>query len=248
MAVEADRLLRYPLAPLLAAQALWVGLRAERLPEPPGPRSGTRGTGPLLRLLILGDSSAAGVGAETQDTALSGCLARALSAHVTLDWHLDGETSATTKTSLAKRPKLPDRPFDLALLIHGVNDTTRLTAPRTFRARQIALMNALHARHGVGRFVLSGVPPMQHFPLLPQPLRWVLGQQAARLDAELARLASEREEVSHLPLALPFEPHLVARDGFHPSEAAYALWSEMLATEILKDGCAASGATSTRNR
>ncbi len=244
----ADRLLRLPLAPLLVAQALWVGLRATRLPEPPGPRSGTIGHGPPLRLLILGDSSSAGVGAETQDTALSGCLARALAPHVTLDWHLEGETSATTKTSLAKLSRLPDRPFDLALLIHGVNDTTRLTAPETFRARQIALMDALRARHGVARFILSGVPPMQHFPLLPQPLRWVLGQQAARLDAELARLATEREDVSHLPLSLPFEAHLVARDVFHPSEAAYALWAEMLAAEIVTDGSAASGAASTMNR
>lgn len=248
MGLGADRFLKLPLAPLLVAQALWVGLRAERLPEPPGSRSGRVGDGPPLRLLILGDSSAAGVGAATQDTALSGCLARALAPHVTLDWHLEGETGATTKTSLAKLSRLPDRPFDLALLIHGVNDTTRLTAPKTFRARQIALMDTLRARNGVGRFVLSGVPPMQHFPLLPRPLRWVLGQQAARLDHELACLARAREEVTHLPLSLPFEPHLVARDGFHPSEAAYALWAGMLAPEIVKGGCAASGATSTTNR
>lgn len=248
MRLEADRLLRLPLAPFLVAQALWVGLRAERLAEPPGPRAGQSGQGAALRLLILGDSSAAGVGAATQDKALSGCLARALAPHVALDWHLEGETSATTRASLAKLPLLPERPFDLALLIHGVNDTTRLTAPATFRARQVALMEALRARHGTARFVLSGVPPMQHFPLLPQPLRWVLGQQAARLDHELARLAAEREGVSHLSLSLPFEPHLVARDGFHPSEAAYTLWAGMLAAEIVKDGSAASGAASTTNR
>ncbi|MCW9043337.1 MAG: SGNH/GDSL hydrolase family protein [Pseudopelagicola sp.] len=233
MALAGDRLLQLSLAPLLVAQALWVVARAERLPEPPGPRSGHIGHGKPLRLLILGDSSSAGVGAETQESALSGALARALAPHVSLDWHLEGETGATTKTSLAKLAALPDRPFDLALLIHGVNDTTRLTAPATFRSRQIALMEALTARHGVTRFILSGIPPMQHFPLLPQPLRGVLGRHAARLDAELARLASERAGVEHLPLALPFEPHLVARDGFHPSQAAYTLWAAMLSDPIL---------------
>ncbi|MBR9843371.1 MAG: SGNH/GDSL hydrolase family protein [Rhodobacteraceae bacterium] len=228
-----DRLLRFPLAPLLAAQALWVVLRAERLPEPPGPRSGQSGTGEPLRLLILGDSSSAGVGAETQARALSGQLAQTLAPHVALDWCLEGETGATTQTSLAKLDSLPDRAFDIALLIHGVNDTTRLTSPARFRARQIALMDALAVRHGIQRFILSGVPPMAHFPLLPQPMRWMLGCHAARLDEELAQLASERPEVDHLPLALPFEPHLVARDGFHPSEAAYALWAEMLVERIL---------------
>ena len=66
------------LFPLFALQALWVVARAERLPEPPGPRSGVGGDGPDLRLLILGDSSAAGVGAERQEDALSGQLAARL--------------------------------------------------------------------------------------------------------------------------------------------------------------------------
>lgn len=231
-----DRVLRLPLAPLLVAQALWVILRAERLPEPPGPRMGQIGEGAPLRLLILGDSSSAGVGAQTQDTALSGCLSRALAPHVALDWHLEGETGATTRTSLAKLDQLPARDFDVALLIHGVNDTTRLTSANRFRTRQIALMDALAARHGTTRFVLSGVPPMAHFPLLPQPLRAVLGAHAARLDGELARLSAERTEVTHLPLALPFEPRFAASDGFHPSEDAYALWAEMLAEPILRLG------------
>ena len=227
------RALGLPFAPLLVAQAIWVVLRAERLAEPPGPRSGKAGTGVPLRLLILGDSSSAGVGAETQERGLSGQLVRALAPHVALEWHLEGETGATAKTSLGKLETLPERPFDLALLIHGVNDTTRLTSPARFRARQIALMEALAERHGIKRFILSGVPPMQHFPLLPQPLRRVLGSHAARLDSELARLAGERSGIEHLPLALPFEPHLVARDGFHPSEEAYALWADMLAARIL---------------
>ena len=225
-----DQIARLLLAPLLLAQGLWVRWQALNLPEPPGPRSGGKGDG--LRLLILGDSSAAGVGAETQAAALSGQLTGMLSQDGPVTWHLEAETGATTLDSLAKLSRLPDTQFDVALLVHGVNDTTRFTSARTFQARQTTLIDSLQAAHGVKHFVLSGVPPMQHFPLLPQPLRWVLGCHAARLDRVLADLAATRSDCTHLALDLPYEPRFVARDGYHPSEEAYTEWATALAEII----------------
>lgn len=225
-----DLLLRLCLAPLLLAQAIWVRMRAMHLPEPPGARCGGEGHG--LRLLILGDSSAAGVGAGDQSRALAMQLAATLAQDGPLIWHLEAATGATTSDSLEKLPLLPKAAFDLAVLVHGVNDTTRFVSARRFKAQQNALFAALRARHAVRRFILSGVPPMHQFPLLPQPLRWVLGCHARRLDQVLAELAQEHSDVTHLALDLPYEPHLVARDGYHPSEAAYALWAGHLAQMI----------------
>ena len=55
--------LKLALAPVLVAQALRTRRRAPVLPEPAGPRQGCVGQGESeLRLLIAGDSSAAGVG------------------------------------------------------------------------------------------------------------------------------------------------------------------------------------------
>lgn len=232
MTFSVDQLARLPLAPLLALQAIHVRRTALNLPEPSGPRSGCSGVGPTLRLLILGDSSAAGVGAETQESALSGALVSQLAKRFTLNWRLEAETGATTKTSLAKLDSLPPHPFDIVLLVHGVNDTTRLTSQRHFKARQTTLIEALRTRHNVQHFILSGVPPLHHFPLLPQPLRWVLGCHAARLDQMLAMLAAERPDCTHLALNLPYTPEYIARDGFHPSQSAYLVWSEMIAQAI----------------
>ena len=224
--MAADQILRLLLAPLLLAEGLWVRLKSLKLPEPEGPRAGGN-SGP--RLLILGDSSAAGVGASHQSKALSGQLAQAAAP---LTWHLQAQTGATTKTSLAKLDTLPDTPFDTALLVHGVNDTTRFTSPKTFRARQRTLIKKLRQRHGIRHIILSGLPPMHHFPLLPQPLRWVLGCHAERLDAVLADIAAHDPDITHLALDLPYEPRFVARDGFHPSEAAYTVWADLLADTL----------------
>lgn len=67
------------LGPLLLWQGRRVRATALRLPEAAGPRTAE---GSALRLLIVGDSSAAGVGAAHQDEALAGRLAQALAARL----------------------------------------------------------------------------------------------------------------------------------------------------------------------
>ena len=66
------------LGPLLLLQGRRVRRSVPRLPEPTGPRSGCVGAGRSLRVLIAGDSAAAGVGSANQDQALSGQLIRCL--------------------------------------------------------------------------------------------------------------------------------------------------------------------------
>lgn len=220
------------LSPLLAVQAAHVIARAERLPEPDGPRSGQAGQGAELRLLILGDSSAAGVGARHQSRALSGQLSARLEGRCALSWQLEARTGATTPSALAQAEAMPGARFDTALIALGVNDVTRHMGEARFEKSRRALHALLRARFGVGRIVCSGLPPMGQFPILPHPLRGVLGAKAEALDSALARLCAEDDALTHVPLDLPFEPSYMARDGFHPSEAAYALWAEMLAPHL----------------
>ena len=66
------------LGPLLLLQGRHVRRVTPTLPEPPGDRRGITGTGPELRLLILGDSAPADVGASHQSEALLGQLVSAL--------------------------------------------------------------------------------------------------------------------------------------------------------------------------
>ena len=70
---------KFALGPLLLPQSRWLKRNALRLPEAAGPREGGVGAGgPLLRLLVVGDSSAAGVGVADQAQALALPLARCL--------------------------------------------------------------------------------------------------------------------------------------------------------------------------
>ena len=232
MALSLDTSAKIALAPLLLAQALQVRRKALILPEPPGPRTGQIGDGPPLRLLILGDSSAAGVGASHQSRALSGQLAQALAPRFALDWQLEAQTGATSASALERLQNMDAQPFDVALVILGVNDVTGMVPLKRWLARRRALHTQLRDKFAVTRIIASGVPPMGHVPLLPQPLRAILGRTAARFDAALGQFCAQHSDIAHLPLDLPYAPHFVAADGFHPSEAAYTQWAGMLAARF----------------
>ena len=229
--------LKIALSPLLAAQALYVIRKALVLPEPGGPRLGQTGSGPPLRLLILGDSSVAGVGAAHQSRALSGQLPALLGQDFSVSWQLTAQTGATSKSTLKTLAALPDQSFDAVFIGLGVNDVTRLVPAKTWLKQQREMHALLRSRFQTKLILRSGLPPMGHFPLLPQPLRRVLGQDAARLDKGLKELCATDnttdKTLSYIPLDLPFEPKYIARDGFHPSEAAYTKWAELIAPHIL---------------
>ena len=230
-----DVLARVVLLPVLLAQGRVVRRKALILPEPEGARSGRAGTGPALKVLIVGDSSAAGVGTNTQKDALAGQVAAALAPHFSVYWRLVAETGASTTTTHATLKHLETERFDLAIIALGVNDVTGAVTRRRWIAEQSALHHLLQERFGVQRIYASGLPPMGLFPLLPQPLRWILGAQAARLDRALAAIAARDEVVRHIPFNLPHEARYFAEDGYHPSPPAYALWAGVLADLICRD-------------
>jgi lysophospholipase L1-like esterase len=222
------RLLALPLLflALLIAQAAYVALSVEKLPEASGPRSGVSGTGPDLRLLILGDSAAAGVGVNTQDQALAGQLVQRLAHTHTVHWDLQATSGYATKHVLSQMAQIKG-PYDLVVLSLGVNDVLQLSSPSGFQARQDVLFTDLTEHLQAKVVVASAVPDLSFFPKLPNPLAWVLGAHSRRLDAGLVTVAGRFDQVHHLRPDLDMSnPDLMARDGMHPSALAYQLWAD----------------------
>ncbi|WP_299554207.1 SGNH/GDSL hydrolase family protein [uncultured Tateyamaria sp.] len=230
-----SRLSTYALAPILLPQAIWVAARAMRLPEADGPRSGQAGAGPPLRILILGDSSAAGVGVPHQEEALVGRLVAHLHADYAVQWTLWARSGLTTSGMLRLLSAKSAHVFDVAVIALGVNDTKNGMHPTRWQANYTKLLKQLRARHGVGRIYASGVPPLGAFPLLPRPLRDVLAARAARFDAMLSGICVDQDGVKHMPFDLPVEPELMAADGFHPGVQVYDIWARRIVDALRVD-------------
>lgn len=227
-----DTIAKIALAPLLIPQGIRLQKTALILEEPAGPRAGRLGQGPELRLLILGDSSAAGVGVDHQDDALSGQLARTLGQDFTVDWQLWAKNGETTRSTLAGLRDRSSVPFDVAVVVLGVNDVTRGLSIRNWLMRQRAIFERLEDMHRVKAIFITGMPPIGKFPLLPQPMRAILGAQAKRYDRVLQRMVANDDHRIHYTLDLPDDPGLMARDGFHPGARVYAAWGAQLADLI----------------
>lgn len=219
------------LGPLLLAQGLHVRRVTPRLPEPPGPRSGRAGVGSPLRLLVAGDSAAAGVGAASQEEALTGRLVAKLATRRTLDWRLEARTGYTSADVLEHLAGLPGQRFDVVVLSLGVNDVTRGIGPTRWLARQAALADLLQSRFAPSALLFAALPPMHLFPALPQPLRWYLGARARDFNVALADWLPRRPGC-HL-VAPDFQDLAdIATDGFHPGPGAYTAWADLVASEI----------------
>ena len=220
------------LAPILLAQGLYVRRSTARLPEPQGDRSGVLGSGPTLRLLMVGDSSAAGVGASTQREALAGQTVRNVGKSHRVRWRLIAHTGATTSSTLAELRRQPPQIFDVAITALGVNDVTSGRPLTVWKQQQRALVAELRERFEARDILLSGLPPVSCFPALPQPLRWYLGRRAERFDRALRGLAEE-EGCRFVAIDFTSDVGLMAADGFHPGPSIYAEWGARLARRVV---------------
>ncbi|WP_044873671.1 SGNH/GDSL hydrolase family protein [Pseudomonas sp. LFM046] len=221
-----------PLLPLALPMAVHTRRTALRLAPAAGPERGVAGggfDGEPLRLLLIGESTVAGVGASCLDYALAGQLASSLAARLKrpVAWRACGENGITAGEALERLlPQVADEPADWVLLVFGVNDTTHFSSSRRWRASLAGL-----ARHFAGRGVrvaFSGVPPLEHFSALPWLLRRLLGWRARLLDRQLHELARKEGWDCHAT-RLDMRPEFLALDGYHPSTLGYRVWGEALA-------------------
>jgi lysophospholipase L1-like esterase len=234
-------LIKPVLAPVLIAQAKRLRKLALELPEPEGQRHGviphpahSPTTTRTISVLIAGDSSAAGVGASTQDEALAPQLAAALSRQLNarVEWHLIAQTGLTSQGVFALLRDQPLPVVDIAIVIVGVNDISNdVPIGHALRARN-RIVRLLRERSGIKVALFPAVPDVERFPLLPQPLAWYGGAQARRNNDLQARWAAHPRRcsfVSHVSMDGFTEPALMAKDGFHPAPALYAKVAQHLA-------------------
>lgn len=233
-------LLVLALSPVVLPMAVLTRRKALRLMPAAGEQAGVAGAalaGEPLRLLVLGESTAVGVGVSCMQLALVGQLARAMSQRFSrpVAWQVCGENGITAaklhQRYVSQRSVTTPAagPHDLVVVLLGVNDTTHLSSLKRWQASLQQIVQGLqhHAQTTADRVVFSGVPPLQHFTALPWLFRRLLGLRAAMLDRAM-RESAAATGAQCLALDMDFAAHLMAVDGYHPSAAGYRLWADNL--------------------
>ena len=233
-AMAVDTLIRVALGPVLLWQGKAVRKKTPRLPEAAGPRKGIRGKGPVcIRLLILGDSAAAGVGVDHLENSLTGRLLDCFGPEYKISWELMARSGMTTAGMVEELNTGPVKLFDLAVTSLGVNDVKAGVRPEDWLVRQKELIELLREKYGIRLTVVSAVPPMDKFPALPWPLGWYLGRQALKMNDLISGWIPRGQGIQFLSFDLPLDPALMADDGFHPGPAIHTIWANQAAGLML---------------
>ena len=202
--------------------------------------------GDPLELLLLGDSIAAGLGAETAKQTLGAQLARRLarSTHRAVRLHTAAFVGAESSMLRAQLTSLPRhyRP-DVAVIVVGGNDITHRVKTSESRRHLAEVVGALRER---GTPVVVGTcPDLGMLTAVPQPLR-SLGSRASRQLATAQRevtteLGGIAVSLAHVvgPFFIAQPDEMFAVDRFHPSSAGYRRTAKALLPSVL----AALGAT-----
>jgi lysophospholipase L1-like esterase len=226
------------LGPILLAQARWLRRTALRLPEAAGPRKGVEGDGDSvaepLRILVVGDSSAAGVGVIEQAHALAQPVAKLLAARTAkrVTWQLVAKSGVNTREALELLKYSDLDPADYLVTALGTNDVTSQRKPAQFLRDYISLADTLRRRTGAVGMVVTGLPPLRILPAAPHPLRWYLGRYAIHLDQALREWAEQDSMARYVSLDWAAHPKDMAQDKFHPGPGQYRRWSELVAEKI----------------
>ncbi|WP_433655229.1 SGNH/GDSL hydrolase family protein [Nocardia sp. CA-128927] len=190
---------------------------------------------PLVRIAVLGDSTAAGHGVDTNDAALAGCLARELAARTSksVAWEAVGQLGATASRIRYKLlPKLSEN-LNVAVLLAGGNDVLARRTPAQWADDLTAIVDDLTNR--AEHVAVSAQAPFADFPALPTTLGRYLAERADTFDKITQQILAERPRTTWISRSLiqPVGSDFFARDGFHPSATGYRRWAEAVAGALI---------------
>ncbi len=227
-------------ATLLGAGALATTLAAEVVAarrhrflsaaEPPLEISGTIGPedGEPLTLVVLGDSSVAGVGADAAEDTLTYGVAKALSDQYRVGLHALGVSgSRLGHVVVDQLPQVEGLDPDIVLVCVGTNDVTHGTTIREAKRQLRLLVAGLAEVAPNARVIVSGLPPAETAAAFHRPLRDLIGLRALLFTrlyrAELTPHGISVFDIAKLTKsAFHGKREMFSADLFHPSSAGYA--------------------------
>lgn len=230
-------LLTWLALPVYLWQGVGVRLKTERLHPPPDPATGAlEGRGDAVRILVVGDSSAASVGAERAGDGLASNLARIVNGETgrPVIWRAAGFNSATTgQIRDFAVPNLAREPWSHVVIAAGTNDAKNFHSAHRFKKDFGGLLYALKARFPEAQLIWSPVVDMTLVPALPRALGRILEIRAGVINRMGERLCRERFALVAERLPITDPERGFASDGFHASAPAYRAWAEHLAPLVL---------------
>lgn len=187
----------------------------------------------LITYVVLGDSTAAGVGAP-YESGIAAVTARHLAEKHRITMTNLGISGA--KLEDVVRDQLPAAELlkpDLVLLSASANDVIRFTPVSSMRRSLLEIVRRLRAANPKVIIVITGSPDMGAPPRIPRLLRPLATRRTRNANAMFMEIA-RKERLFFAPIAeetgplLRADPTMFHPDRFHPNARGYATWIVVL--------------------
>lgn len=174
-------------------------------------------------MLVLGDSTAYGVGAESPEKSLPGRVAILLNANV----ENHAKSGATVDYVSGQIKSTIQKEYDYILIQAGANDIVGLGSLGETAASMDALLG--HAKEKSDRVIFLTAGKVGKAPLFPKLFGWIFTHRAKELRARFLALAEKHDALYVDIYAAPDhfsgnKAKYYAIDTFHPSGDGYGLW------------------------
>ena len=223
--------------------ALAIGLNKKitvaRLPDAPMPWEGTVPGANPLRVLVVGDSTAAGCGVTERDEMLAARIAHHVSEATGrgAQWRAIGQNGHRSDEFIRDYlAEAVDHPADVIYVSLGANDALGVRNRRVAARNLVHIGRTLREANPDAAIALSSLPAFFRFTRLPEPLRSTLYRIAQGIERTTRIQLQGEDRIGMRKPPAPYPDDFFARDGFHPSAVGYDLWAQIVVEEFVERG------------
>lgn len=203
-------------------------------------REGTPPQGPAVEMVMLGDSTVAGLGAERVEDSLAVQTAQRVSDATGRQVHVRGLGISGAVTADVRDDQIPriEGEVDVVVIVIGSNDVTHLTPPWSFDDLTESMLREAQRQAPGAAVVLGGIPLFGEARALDEPLRSVVEGYAGVLRGVQRTAAQSVRGAAFVDIAAEASPRFVgvegamSRDQFHPGAIGYGFWADALAPAV----------------
>jgi lysophospholipase L1-like esterase len=215
----------FPWLPYLVYQAKKVRKSSPKLPSQSSLL--TLGQGEK-HVLLLGESTVAGVGASATAHTLAGNFARMLGESYQIE--TIGKKGLRVKDAFSLyqlQKKSTTTTSEGVILFLGANDCFLLTSPQEFKQELRSLIQQIQVETDANWIYLAAIPPVHLFPAFSEQMRAFLSKQRAYLQREMEDIAANDPKVIYHAIPMDLQPEFFSADGVHPSDLGYQKIAEL---------------------
>jgi lysophospholipase L1-like esterase len=179
-------------------------------------------------VVLLGESTVAGVGASSKSTTLAGNFSRIFGE--TYQIETIGKKGLRVKEAFSlylRHKKSRSKKSEGVILFLGANDCFLLTSPQVFKKELESLIQQIQVDTNAEWIYLAAIPPVHLFPAFSEQMRSFLSKQRAYLQREMEDIASNEPMVIYHPIPMDLQPEFFSTDGVHPSDLGYQKIAEL---------------------